>query len=169
MRTGNSLVFLTWISVILCSSLAGCVDDPGVKTQATNVQATLEKPVTLTFEEIDLLAECQGHEEFAVEIDPDDELVRMFLDAYRQAATYIAIEQRQQYEQRMKGVQANLAAAWRDFPQSSNAAERQRYRSEIFGAEAEKLWNRCDVLIVTRFPKIDDEMIAKARALGINL
>lgn len=168
MKTRISLVCLASISAISCISLVGCADDSIAKKQATNVQATFEKPVTLASDEIDLLAECQGEAEFTVDIDSGDESDRFFLDAYRQAAAHVPKEERQRYEQSVKAARANLAAVERDLLQSIDAAERRTFRSELFGAEAEKRWARCDDLIVTRFPKIHAEMIAKARALGFN-
>jgi len=133
------------------------------------VQATLKKPDPLALDEIDLLAECQGEEEFAVDTDSGDESDRFFIDAYRQAATHVPMGQRQRYEEKMKGVMVDLGATVRDLDQSTDVDERRRYRSKLFGAEAKKLWDRCDKLMSARFPKIEAEMIAKARALGINL
>lgn len=168
MRTRFSLACLTSISVALCTSLIGCTDEPSTNRQATAVQAKVEEAFTLSSDEIDLLAECQGHEEFfATGVDPDDELGLLFVDAYRQAATHVPMGQRQQYEKKMKGVAENLAATNRDLDQSTDVAERRVYRSKLLGAEAQKLWDRCDSLMITRFPKIDGNMVAKARALGV--
>ncbi len=67
----------------------------------------------------------------------------------------------------MKSVMVDLGATVRDLDQSTDVDERRRYRSKLFGAEAEELWDRCDKLMSARFPKIEAEMIAKVRALEI--
>jgi hypothetical protein len=165
MRTGFSR--LTLLSVVLCSSLVSCADDSNTNKQTTVVQASSKKPDPLALDEIDLLAECHGEEEFWVDTDSGDESDRFLFGAYRQAAANVPMGQRQRYEERMKSVMADLGATVRDLDQSTDVDERRRYRSKLFGAEAENRWDRCDTLMSARFPKIEAEMIAKARALEI--
>ena len=99
MRTPLSLTCLASIPALIGSLLVGCVDESEPVVQETTVQTKIAEPFSLTADEIDLLAECQGHEEFfATGVEADDELGRLFVNAYRQASTLVPTEKRRQYE-----------------------------------------------------------------------
>ena len=169
------LAFVAPIFVMLYGSLIGCSDDSktsarGSDSQAKSTYATLSNPVSLTSDETDLLAQCHGRYEFLENKFPPEKDFRILHDAYRKAAVHVPTDHRQDYDRKVGAIHVKLTELLIALGGTGiSDAERQRFEYELYGPKHQDLIKQCSGLLRTRFPSVEGELMAKAKAEGVAL